>query len=121
MHTARAMGATQWVTLRTRASLPRGASATVRSRRALTRAGMNFGHEDFFDVVGTERDLTPEERFPDLRGTGRGLTRNQIEALGLAGDEAKERFSVKAWIWARGRRMLRRYRAIRTNQRGIER
>jgi ATP-dependent Clp protease protease subunit len=57
---------------------------------------MNFGHEDFFDVVGTERDLILEERFPDVKGAGRGLTKNQIEALGLAGSEARDRFSVKA-------------------------
>ena len=56
---------------------------------------MKFGHEDFFDVVGTERDAI-EDVYPAARGSGRGLTRSQIEALGLSAQEANERFSVKA-------------------------
>lgn len=53
---------------------------------------MNFGHEDFFNVVGIERDVV----YPDVKGTGKGLTRSQIEALGLAGADANQRFSVNA-------------------------
>jgi len=60
----------------------------------VTRAGMNFGHEDFFDVVGTERDV--EEKYPRNTRGANGLTKNQIEALGLDGDRAKERWTVSA-------------------------
>lgn len=37
---------------------------------------MNFGYEDFFDVVGMEWDLILEERFLDVKGVGRGLIKN---------------------------------------------
>jgi ATP-dependent Clp protease protease subunit len=92
---------TQRVTLRghiAKNALATRAVTPARANRGAVNVtkSMNFGHEDFFDVVGTERDLILEERFPDVKGAGRGLTKNQIEALGLAGSEARERFSVRA-------------------------
>ena len=81
---------TQRVTLRghiAKNALATRAVTPARANRGAVNVtkSMNFGHEDFFDVVGTERDLILEERFPDVKGAGRGLTKNQIEALGLAG------------------------------------
>jgi len=77
-------------------SAPRAPVRASTGTRVAPLRAMNFGHEDFFDVVGLERDVIEEEKYPAARGSGRGLTRSQIEALGLAGDKANERFNVKA-------------------------